>query len=79
MEDSKKSLTPAFWVTVASTRISHVDGEAGKLIYRGYPILTCRTKPVLKRLFICCSMNPCPMKHSLPILPGGSRKTGPSG
>ncbi|MDY6904876.1 MAG: citrate/2-methylcitrate synthase [Thermodesulfobacteriota bacterium] len=25
-------------VTVASTRISHVDGEAGKLIYRGYLI-----------------------------------------
>ncbi|MCF8039585.1 MAG: citrate synthase [Desulfohalobiaceae bacterium] len=25
-------------VTVASTRISNVDGEAGKLIYRGYPI-----------------------------------------
>jgi citrate synthase len=39
MEDSKKIINTGLrGVTVASTRISHVDGEAGKLIYRGYPI-----------------------------------------
>ena len=27
-------------VTVASTRISHVDGNAGKLIYRGFPVVS---------------------------------------
>jgi citrate synthase len=27
-------------VTVASTRISHVDGSAGKLIYRGFPVVS---------------------------------------
>ena len=38
MEDSKKIINTGLrGVTVASTRISHVDGEAGKLIYRGYP------------------------------------------
>ncbi len=39
MEDSKKIINTGLrGVTVASTRISHVDGEAGKLIYRGFPI-----------------------------------------
>ncbi len=39
MEDAKKIINTGLrGVTVASTRISHVDGEAGKLIYRGYPI-----------------------------------------
>ena len=40
MEDSKKIINTGLrGVTIASTRISHVDGEAGKLIYRGYPII----------------------------------------
>lgn len=39
MEDSEKIINTGLrGVTVASTRISHVDGEAGKLIYRGFPI-----------------------------------------
>lgn len=39
MEESKKIINTGLrGVTVASTRISHVDGEAGKLIYRGFPI-----------------------------------------
>ena len=39
MEESKKIINTGLrGVTVASTRIRAVDGEAGKLIYRGYPI-----------------------------------------
>ena len=39
MDDSKQIINTGLrGVTVASTRISHVDGDAGKLIYRGYPI-----------------------------------------
>jgi len=37
MEDKKKFMNTGLrGVTIASTKISHVDGAAGKLIYRGY-------------------------------------------
>jgi citrate synthase len=37
MEEGKSTINTGLrGVTVASTRISHVDGKAGKLIYRGY-------------------------------------------
>ena len=45
MEESKKIINTGLrGVTVASTRISQVDGEAGKLIYRGFPIFALSDK-----------------------------------
>lgn len=51
MEDSKKIINTGLrGVTVASTRISHVDGEAGKLIYRGYQIFDLSDKTTFEEI-----------------------------
>ena len=51
MEESKKIINTGLrGVTVASTRISHVDGEAGKLIYRGYPIFDLSDKTTYEEI-----------------------------
>jgi len=51
MVDPKKIINTGLrGVTVASTRISHVDGDAGKLIYRGYLITDLAKKATFEEI-----------------------------
>ncbi len=69
MGDSKQIINTGLrGVTVASTRISHVDGEAGKLIYRGYPIFDLSDKTSFEEIVHLLLYESLPDKHQLKAL-----------
>ena len=58
-------------VTVASTRISNVDGEAGKLIYRGYPIQDLAENATFEEIVHLLLYEKLPTKRELESLQQG--------
>jgi len=66
MEESKKIINTGLrGVTVASTRISQVDGEAGKLIYRGFPIFELSDKTSYEEIIHLLLYESLPNKQQL--------------
>ena len=55
-------------IEVADTKISYIDGEKGKLIYRGYDILDLKKPPILKKPAISYYMMYYQLKVSMRIL-----------
>ncbi len=51
-------------VTVASTKISNVIGDEGKLIYRGYLVPSLAARVSLKKSSISCFSRSCPTKKN---------------
>ncbi len=69
MDDSKQIINTGLrGVTVASTRISNVDGEAGKLIYRGFPIFDLSDKTSYEEIVHLLLYESLPDEHQLKAL-----------